>query len=191
MSQRRKRKKLIQGTITRHHGFWCLRFRERVRVGGTIKTVQRSKRLAPIDQDHKTRKSVEPLVEIALEPLHKAPAHYLAIQLGEPDISCSVSVRADGFIAMPLVNKIRVAGLTVQQVQTLVVERLQHFVANPEVTISIVGKVHTDPNFPTLPVCGPSCRPAFSTGIYVLRFFGIHHSTHRTKIRRLAESKFR
>jgi hypothetical protein len=81
MSRRRKKKTLIQGTITPHHGFWCLRFRERVRVGDTIKTVQRSKRLAPIDEDHKTRKSVEPLAELALEPVHKVPPHYLAIQL--------------------------------------------------------------------------------------------------------------
>ena len=74
---------------------------------------------------------------------------------GEPDISCSVSVRANGFITMPLVNEIKVAGLTVQQVQTLVVERLQHFVANPEVTVSIEGKVHTHPKFPTLPPLWP------------------------------------
>jgi hypothetical protein len=55
----------------------------------------------------------------------------------EPDISRLVTVRPDGFIAMPLVNEIKVAGLTVQQVQTLVAERLQHWLANPEVTVSI------------------------------------------------------
>ena len=56
---------------------------------------------------------------------------------GEPNISRSVLVRADGFITMPLLNDIEVAGLTQQQVQKLLVERLQHFVANPEVTVSI------------------------------------------------------
>lgn len=81
MSRRRKKKRLIQGTITRHRGFWCLRFRERIRVGSTIKTVQRSKRLAPIDEEHKTRKSVESLADIVLEPINKAPAQYVAIQL--------------------------------------------------------------------------------------------------------------
>jgi integrase len=45
--------------------------------------VQKSKRLAPIDAEHKTRKSVEPLAEIAFEPVNKAPAHYLAVQLGD------------------------------------------------------------------------------------------------------------
>ena len=55
----------------------------------------------------------------------------------EPDISDLVTVRFDGFIAMPLVNQIKVAGLTVQQVQTLVVEKLQHYIEDPEVTVSI------------------------------------------------------
>jgi len=68
---------------------------------------------------------------------------------GEPNISRSVLVRADGFITMPLLNDIEVAGLTQQQVQKLLVERLQHFVANPEVTVSIEAK-DTHRNFPTL-----------------------------------------
>ena len=74
---------------------------------------------------------------------------------GEPNISRSVLVRADGFISMPLLNEIEVAGLTVQQVQKLLIERLRHFVANAEVTVSIEGKVHTHPNFPTLPSLWP------------------------------------
>jgi len=55
----------------------------------------------------------------------------------ETDLPILVTVRPDGFIAMPLVNEIKVAGLTVQQVQTLVVERLEHWIANPDVTVSI------------------------------------------------------
>lgn len=55
----------------------------------------------------------------------------------EPDIPVLVTVRFDGFIAIPLVNEIKVAGLTVQQVQTLVVERLQLYIADPKVTVSI------------------------------------------------------
>jgi protein involved in polysaccharide export with SLBB domain len=90
------------------------------------------------------------------ESLHIQPGDILRISVRrEPDISRSVSVRANGFITMPLVNEIKVAGLSVQQVQTLVVERLQHFVANPEVTVSIEGRVHTHPNFPTLPPLWP------------------------------------
>jgi len=76
-------KRTLKGTITRHRGFWCLRYRERIREGDTIKTVQRSRRLAPIDALHKTRRSVEPLAQSLLEPINKTPASYVAIRLGE------------------------------------------------------------------------------------------------------------
>jgi len=82
MSRRRKHR-TARGTITRHRGYWCLRFRQRIRVGDTIKTIQRSKRLAPVDAEHKTRKSVEGLVDTVIEPINKVPASYVAIQLGE------------------------------------------------------------------------------------------------------------
>jgi len=55
----------------RHRGWWVLRYRERVGVGGELKTVQRAKRLAPIDAQHKTRASVRELAEPLLEPLNK------------------------------------------------------------------------------------------------------------------------
>ena len=76
-------KRALRGTITRHRGFWCLRYRERIREGDTIKTVQRSRRLAPVDALHKTRRSVEPLALTLLEPINKLPAPYVAIQLGD------------------------------------------------------------------------------------------------------------
>lgn len=79
--RRRNKRRAQQGTITRHRGFWCLRYRERIRVGDEVKIVQRSKRLAPVDEEHKTRKSVEDLVEAVVEPINKAPANYVAIQL--------------------------------------------------------------------------------------------------------------
>ena len=76
-------KRTLRGTITRHRGFWCLRYRERIREGDTIKTVQRSRRLAPVDALHKTRRSVEHLAQTLLEPINKAPAPYVAIRLGD------------------------------------------------------------------------------------------------------------
>jgi integrase len=77
------KRRMIKGTITRHRGFWCLRYRERIRKGDTIETVQRSRRLAPVDATHKTRRSVEALANKILEPLNKAPALYVAIRLGD------------------------------------------------------------------------------------------------------------
>ena len=82
MKRSRKRHR-IGGTITRHRGYWCLRVRERVRIGDAIKTVQRSKRLAPVDAEHKTRKSVESLAKTALEPIKETPVNYVAIQLAD------------------------------------------------------------------------------------------------------------
>jgi integrase len=76
-------KRTLRGTITRHRGFWCLRYRERIREGDTIKTVQRSRRLAPVDALHKTRRSVVHLAQTLLEPINKVPAPYVAIRLGD------------------------------------------------------------------------------------------------------------
>lgn len=55
----------------------------------------------------------------------------------EPEISRLFTVCPDGFVGLPLVGQIKVAGLTVQQVQTLVVERLHNYIADPRVTVSI------------------------------------------------------
>lgn len=81
---RRKRKhRTAQGTITRHHGYWCLRYRERIRIDDTITTIQRSKRLAPIDAEHKTRESVEDLAGDVMEPINRVPVSYVAVKLGD------------------------------------------------------------------------------------------------------------
>jgi integrase len=76
-------KRTLRGTITRHRGFWCLRYRERIRMGDTIRTVQRSRRLAPVDATHKTRRSVEVLAQALLEPINKAGVSYVAIRLAD------------------------------------------------------------------------------------------------------------
>lgn len=76
-------KRMLKGTITRHRGYWCLRYRERIREGDTIHTVQRSKRLAPIDAMHKTRRSVQPIAEAMLEPINKTPSLYVAMRFGD------------------------------------------------------------------------------------------------------------
>ncbi len=90
------------------------------------------------------------------ESHHIQPGDVLQISVrGEPEISRLVIVQADGFITMPLLNEIGVAGLTVQELQTLLVERLQSFVANPEVTVSINDKIRKSPLRPMLPPLWP------------------------------------
>lgn len=72
------------GYIMRHRGWWVLRYRERVGVGGEIKTVQRAKRLAAVDALHKTKASVRDLAERELGPLNRNLAEPLSItKLGD------------------------------------------------------------------------------------------------------------
>ncbi|HLN99835.1 MAG TPA: tyrosine-type recombinase/integrase [Pyrinomonadaceae bacterium] len=57
------------GSITRHHGWWVLRYRELVGEGGVVKTLLKSRRLAPVDAQHKTKASVRRIADEVLEPL--------------------------------------------------------------------------------------------------------------------------
>lgn len=72
------------GYITRHRGWWVLRYRERVGVGGKIKTIQRAKRLVPVDAEHQTKASVRDLAKRELAPLNRNVAEPLSItKLGD------------------------------------------------------------------------------------------------------------
>ncbi|MHB8655937.1 MAG: polysaccharide biosynthesis/export family protein [Terriglobia bacterium] len=55
----------------------------------------------------------------------------------EPDISRAVPVRPDGKISLPLVGEIQASGLTPMQLQSQVTEKLEAFVAHPQVTVII------------------------------------------------------
>jgi polysaccharide biosynthesis/export protein len=55
----------------------------------------------------------------------------------EAEISQSVAVRPDGNISLPLVNEVRVAGLTPRQIQELITERLKTVLTNPQVTVTV------------------------------------------------------
>ena len=67
------------GYVMRHRGWWVLRYRERVGVGGKVETVQRAKRLVLIDAEHKTKASVRDLAKRELEPLNRNAAEPLSI----------------------------------------------------------------------------------------------------------------
>src|SRR3954454_25224421 len=72
------------GYVMRHRGWWVLRYRERVGVGGEIKTVQRAKRLAPVDAQHKTKASVRDLAKRELDPLNRNSAEPMSVtKLGD------------------------------------------------------------------------------------------------------------
>lgn len=55
----------------------------------------------------------------------------------EPELSQQVVVRPDGMITLPLVNDVKVAGLTMEEVQTLLIEKLKSVVNDPQVTVTV------------------------------------------------------
>ena len=55
----------------------------------------------------------------------------------EPDLSGPVAVRPDGMITLPLINDIRVVGLSTKELQTLLEEKLKSYVNEPQVTIIV------------------------------------------------------
>ena len=55
----------------------------------------------------------------------------------EPELSGVVVVRPDGIITVPLVNEVKVVGLTPEQLQALLTEKLKPFVNVPQVTVTV------------------------------------------------------
>jgi len=55
----------------------------------------------------------------------------------EPELSQNVTVRPDGMITLPLLNDIKVAGLTTQEMQVLLTDKLKTVVNDPQVTVSV------------------------------------------------------
>jgi polysaccharide biosynthesis/export protein len=55
----------------------------------------------------------------------------------EPEISQSVVVRPDGKISLPLIGEVHVSGLTPVQTQTLLANKLQSILTNPQVTVTV------------------------------------------------------
>lgn len=77
----------------------------------------------------------------------------------EPDLSVKeTTVRPDGKITIPLINDIQAAGLTADQLQQQITEKLKDFIASPSVTVvitkivsqkvSIVGEVNAPGVYP-------------------------------------------
>lgn len=55
----------------------------------------------------------------------------------EPDLSMPVVVRPDGMITLPVIDDIRVVGLTTKQVQDVLTEKLKNVVSDPQVTVIV------------------------------------------------------
>src|SRR5258708_6002002 len=72
----------------------------------------------------------------------------------EPDVSQTVVVRTDGSISLPLINEVKVAGMTPMQIQVLVAEKLKSFLNSPQVTVTVM-EIHSKRAFITGEVARP------------------------------------
>ena len=90
------------------------------------------------------------------------PMDVLEIQVWkEPDFSRQVLVRPDGKITLPLVGDILASGMNTMGLKSLLSERLENFVSNPEVTVIvlesrsknfyIIGKINRPGTYPLNP----------------------------------------
>jgi hypothetical protein len=59
------------GYVYKRAGWWVLRYRVTINEGGTLKTVQKAMQLAPVGANHKTKRSVEPLVKDKLASVNQ------------------------------------------------------------------------------------------------------------------------
>ena len=57
--------------------------------------------------------------------------------VGEPELSGTAVVQPDGRITLPLVNGVHAAGLTIEQLQRELEQKLRQFVAQPRVTVVV------------------------------------------------------
>jgi polysaccharide biosynthesis/export protein len=92
------------------------------------------------DSTHSVSVSQDKAV-VAIQPpegYRVGPDDELAISVWhEPELSQSVVVRPDGMITLPLLNDIKVVGLSTQELQTLLTDKLKTLVNDPQVTIVV------------------------------------------------------
>jgi len=70
--------------------------------------------------------------------LHPADAIQISV-FNEPDLSVSVRLNADGTIMYPLIGRVDLSTLTVQQAQDLITRKLgDDYLVNPQVTITVI-----------------------------------------------------
>jgi polysaccharide export outer membrane protein len=57
----------------------------------------------------------------------------------EPNLSGSVKVRPDGFITLPLINEVQVAGMTTGELRKTLEAKYQAFINDPFITVRVEG----------------------------------------------------
>ena len=72
----------------------------------------------------------------------------------EQEVSQTVVVRTDGNISLPLINEVKVSGMTPLQIQNLIADKLKSYLNNPQVTVT-VAEIHSKKAFITGEVIRP------------------------------------
>jgi polysaccharide export outer membrane protein len=67
------------------------------------------------------------------------PEDVLKVEIwNEPDLTRDVTVQPDGKISLPLINEVKVDGLTVQEMNSLLGKKFEKFIDIPSVTVTVV-----------------------------------------------------
>jgi polysaccharide biosynthesis/export protein len=77
---------------------------------------------------------------------------------GEAELTKTATVRPDGKISLPLINEVRVAGLTSLETQTLLNQRFAQYIRNPQASV-IVSEIHSNLVYVTGKVRRPGAYP--------------------------------
>ncbi|HEX4651523.1 MAG TPA: polysaccharide biosynthesis/export family protein [Granulicella sp.] len=77
---------------------------------------------------------------------------------GEAELTKTVTVRPDGKISLPLINEVRIAGLTSPDAQTLLNQRFSQYIRNPQTSV-IVAEIHSNLVYVTGRVRRPGAYP--------------------------------
>lgn len=126
----------------------------------------------------------------------------------EPDLSTQVMVRPDGVITLPLINDVKVVGLSPEELKNLLTDKLKAFVNEPQVTVVVrdirsrkvflVGQVGHPGSFimsgdmgvlELLAQAGGLSQFAKSESIYVLRSDNGRQSKIPFKYKRVIDGK--
>jgi polysaccharide export outer membrane protein len=126
-----------------------------------------SKETVPATPESKPESDVKPLPELKPDyVVGEGDALHIDVWQ-EPEVSQNVVVRPDGKVSLPLVNEIKVSGMTPLEIQGLVAEKLRTFVNQPKVTVTVM-EVHSRKAFITGEVAHPGEYP-LNTQVTVLQ----------------------
>jgi polysaccharide export outer membrane protein len=120
-----------------------------------------SKKSAPEKAKDGSNAAKAPPAGVRYDPLsyHIGIADELAISVWrEQELSLDVTVRPDGMITLPLLDDLKVTGMTTKELQSALTEKLKEFVKEPQVTI-IVRQIHSRKIFLVGQVAKPGMYP--------------------------------